>query len=104
MPLARVGWHCTACNRYFQRGTDETPDRCRYCDGATLKRIDHDGDAREEDAPSLGDDVAFETTGQTRAYVVGRVVDASADRLVIHAHDGTGLYTVALDHVVTVRS
>lgn len=102
--MARVGWHCLACNRYFQT-SDRSPRRCRYCGRAgPLRRIGHRRPVRGAAvATSVGDTVTFETTGETRTYVVGRVVGTEPDGLVVRARDGTGLYTVPLDRVVRVR-
>lgn len=103
--MARVGWHCTACNRYFQSDTDREPDECRYC-GATggFRRIEHPDD-RGDAAPEIhvGDTVAFEVHGDTREYVVGSVVAVDSDRIHVDAADRTGRYAVKPSRIVGVR-
>jgi predicted nucleic acid-binding Zn-ribbon protein len=103
--VARTGWHCIACSRYFQTDTRERPRGCRYCGAEEgLRRIDHvRGDESPPAEVSVGDAVAFETSGQTPTYVVGEVVETGRERLFVRARDGTGLYTVAPDQVRNVR-
>lgn len=98
----RTGWHCTACNAYFQTpGPDPPTDGCRRC-GRTdsLRRIEHDHPPVDV---AVGAVVACEVIGETREYVVGEVVEVGEDRLVVEARDGTGQYTVKPEQVAEIR-
>lgn len=99
----RVGWHCTACNRYFQTTvSDPAPSACRYCDEVgRLRRIDH---TRPPVDVTVGDVVACDIVGGTETYVVGEVVEVCDDRILVEARDGTGRYTVKPDQIVGIRS
>lgn len=97
----RVGWHCTACNRYFQSPVGGSPSGCRFCgaDG-DLVRIDH---GRRMPAVAVGDRVVCRVLGETEVVVVGEVVAVAGDRVHVEADDGTGRYVVTADQVVTTR-
>lgn len=99
----RTGWHCLACNRYFQTpASASSPDACRYCgEPGLLRRIDHPSPEIEV-AP--GDVVACEIVGETDEYVVGTVVEVGTDRVIVDARDGTGRYDVKPQQVVAARS
>lgn len=98
----RTGWHCTACNRYFQTpSTASTPEDCEYCgESGSLRRIEH----RTPDIDvEVGDIVSCEIIGETREFVVGEVVAVSRDRVVVDARDGTGRYAVKPEQIVGER-
>lgn len=97
-----TGWHCTACNAYFQTSTTDPPaDGCRRCGRTdTLRRIDHEHPSVDAE---VGDIVGCEVIGETREYVVGEVLEVGEDRLVVQARDGTGRYTVKPEQIVERR-
>lgn len=101
----RTGWHCTACNRYFQRPADEPPpSACPYCgDPGSLRRIEHDRDEPRAPEFEVGDVVGARRIGEVEEYVVGEVVTISRDRVYLDAIDGTGRYAVAPDEIEHVR-
>lgn len=100
----RIGWHCTACNRYSQVPKAESPPaECPNCgaDRSALNRIDHDHDATVSYAP--GDVVVCELLGFDLAYVIGRVIETADDRVRVDALDGSGEYTVKPEQIIHVR-
>lgn len=98
----RTGWHCGACNRYFQTLDATPPDACRYCgEPGLLRRIDH---PTRSAAVTAGDVVACEIVGETEEYVVGTVVEVGEDRVLVDARDGTGRYEVKPEQVVATRT
>lgn len=97
-----TGWHCTACNAYFQTASTDPPtDGCRRCgETDSLRRIEHEHPSVDL---TVGEVVACEVIGQTREYVVGEVVKVGEDRITVEADDGTGQYTVKPEQIVAVR-
>lgn len=96
----RVGWHCLACNRFFQGTEGPVPERCEYCGSGPVVRIDHSHPNVDVD---IGDTVVCDIVGEVEELVVGVVVDRAADRLVVEARDGRGRYTVKPEQVVGRR-
>lgn len=97
----RVGWHCTASNRYGQATEADLPTVCPRCGrSGSIRRIDH---PRRTVAVAPEDVVSCRIVGETGTHVAGEVVDVGADRVVVEARDGTGRYAVTPEQIETPR-